>query len=306
MASPHSQSIQLQFTFRFESMASTSVLLMRGFLQVLLFLAASSSAFRLLHSSAFHSRKMSTAATDSGSNNIGSVCLLGAGPGDPDLLTVQAVKKLQSASLVIADRLVSKEILALISCELRIANKRPGCAEEAQEEINQWVIEAALAGRDVVRLKIGDPLLFGRGGEEILEFRKHKIDTIVLPGLSSSYTAPLAAMIPLTHRGTANQVLISTGYGRNATYVDLPEFHPERTIVLLMAVGRIDEIAASLLEKGYPSRLPVCIVEKATTPQQRFIQDTLENIAETAKKQEAKAPATIIIGDVVDVLRTWS
>lgn len=237
---------------------------------------------------------------------IGSVCLVGAGPGDPELLTVQAVKKLQSASLVVSDRLVSKEILQLILCELKVANKRPGCAEEAQEELNTWVIEAALQGRDVVRLKIGDPFLFGRGGEEIIEYRKHGIEATVLSGLSSSYTAPLAANIPLTHRGVANQVLISTGYGRNNTYVDLPEYHPERTIVLLMAVGRIDEIASTLLSQSYPANTPVCIIERATTPQQRFIHAMLDKIGEEAKVQNAQAPATIIIGNVVDALQTWT
>ena len=94
---------------------------------------------------------------------IGSVTLVGSGPGDPDLLTVQAFKLLKNASLVVSDRLVSKEILALIDCEVKVANKRPGCAEEAQAELNEWVIDAALKGRNVVRLKIGDPFLFGRG-----------------------------------------------------------------------------------------------------------------------------------------------
>lgn len=234
----------------------------------------------------------------------GTVYLLGSGPGDPDLLTVQAVKLLQSASLVVSDRLVSKEILSLIKCELKVANKRPGCADEAQDEINRWVIDAASEGRDVVRLKIGDPFLFGRGGEEILEYRKHGIKSKVLPGLSSSYTAPLAATIPLTHRGVANQVLISTGFGRNATYVDLPSYNSECTVVLLMAVGRIDEIATSLVaEKGFPGSTPVCIVEKATTPDERLIHGNLQTIAAIAKAMEAKPPATIIIGDVVQCLQ---
>lgn len=97
------------------------------------------------------------------SNRLGSVTLVGSGPGDPDLLTIQAYKLLKSASLVVSDRLVSTEILDIIDCELKVANKKPGCAEEAQEEINKWVIDAALKGRNVVRLKIGDPFLFGRG-----------------------------------------------------------------------------------------------------------------------------------------------
>lgn len=233
---------------------------------------------------------------------MGSVCLIGAGPGDPDLLTVQAVKVLQSATLVIADRLVSKEIISLIKCRVKVANKKPGCADEAQEELNQWVLEAVKQGERVVRLKIGDPFLFGRGAEEIIEYRKHGIEAKVLPGLSSSYTAPLAASIPLTHRGMSNQVLISTGYGANSTHVDLPFYHDQTTLVLLMAVGRIEEISKELLNKGYPSTTPVSIIEKATTPEQRILTGNLLTIPEIARLKEAKPPATIVIGNVVNAL----
>jgi uroporphyrin-III C-methyltransferase len=235
-------------------------------------------------------------------NNLGSVVLIGAGPGDPDLLTIQALRYLQKASLVVSDRLVSPEILQLITCEIKVANKKPGCAEEAQEEINDWVISAVQQGRHVVRLKIGDPFLFGRGGEEIIEYRKHGIEAKVLPGLSSSYTAPLAALIPLTHRTMSNQVLITTGYGKNGSYVEMPEYHPERTIVLLMAVGRITEIAQCLLSKDYPPDQPVCIIERATTPQQRLIYGTIATIGQEAERFEAKPPATIVIGEVVHAL----
>lgn len=238
------------------------------------------------------------------SNSIGSVTLVGAGPGDPELLTVQAVRLLKSAELVVADRLISPEIINMIECEVRVANKKPGCAEEAQDEINTWVIEAVLAGRKVVRLKIGDPLLFGRGGEEVIEYRKHGIEASLAPGLSSSYSAPLAASIPLTHRGVSNQVLISTGYGRNGTTVDVPPYSSERTVVLLMAVGRIAEIATTMLKEGYPRNTPVSIIENATTPRQRTVVGTIATIGEIAAKENAKPPATIIIGDVVHALTT--
>lgn len=231
------------------------------------------------------------------------MALVGSGPGDPDLLTVQAVRMLKEASLVISDRLVSKEILALVDCELRIAKKRPGCAEEAQEEIYEWTREAVLAGRNVVRLKIGDPFLFGRGGEEVLEFRKLGVEPIIVPGVSSSYAAPLAANIPLTHRGVSNSVLISTGYGREQSVVEIPEYVSDRTVVLLMAVGRIGEIAANMTAMGYPKTTPVAIIERATTPEQRTLIGTLETIDFVAKRDEAKAPSTIIIGEVVNVLR---
>jgi uroporphyrin-III C-methyltransferase len=233
----------------------------------------------------------------------GSIALVGAGPGDPDLLTVQAIKMIKQASLVISDRLVSKEILDLVECELRIARKRPGCAEEAQDEIYEWTKEAILEGKNVVRLKIGDPFLFGRGGEEVLEFRKLGVEPVVVPGVSSSYAAPLVGNIPLTHRGVSNSVLITTGYGRDSTVVEVPEYRADRTVVLLMAVGRIAEIASNMTAAGYPSDTPVAIIEKATTPEQRTLTGTLETIAYVAKRDEAKAPSTIIVGEVVNVLR---
>eukprot|EP01039_Chlorochromonas_danica_P006751 gene6751-7461_t len=236
---------------------------------------------------------------------LGKVSLIGAGPGDPELLTVKAVRRIENASLVISDRLVAPDLLKLVKCELKVANKRPGCAEEAQDELNQWVLEAALQGRDVVRLKIGDPFLFGRGGEEILEYRKHGIEAEVIAGLSSSYAAPLQAMIPLTHRGTANQVLITTGYGQNGTSIDIPAYREDCTLVLLMAVGRLEEIVQSLLSpaKGYPSHLPISIIERATTPKERELRGRLDNILQIAQEKKAEAPAVIVIGHVVDVLR---
>ena len=221
---------------------------------------------------------------------LGSVSLVGAGPGDPDLLTVQAVRLLSQAALVISDRLVSKEILNMIKCELRVAKKRPGCAEEAQEEIYQWTKEAVLQGKHVVRLKIGDPFLFGRGGEEVIEFRKLGIEPLLVPGVSSSYAAPLAAKIPLTHRGVSNSVLISTGYGKNEAVVEIPEYSADRTVVLLMAVGRIDEIATNMTMMGYPKNTPVAIIEKATTPLQRTLTGTLEDIGFVARRDGACAP----------------
>jgi len=234
------------------------------------------------------------------SMNVGHLSLVGSGPGDPDLLTVQAIRMIKNASLVVADRLIAPEILSLVECELRIARKRPGCAEEAQAELYEWVTEALLQDKNVVRLKIGDPFLFGRGGEEVLYFHeKLGIQAQVCAGVSSSYAAPLAANIPLTHRGLANQVLISTGYGKGGVEVEVPEYCNDRTIVLLMAVGRIEEIACSMVAKGFPSTTPVAIVERATTPLQRTMIGDLSNIADIAKHQVATAPATIIIGECV-------
>ena len=232
----------------------------------------------------------------------GSIALVGAGPGDPDLLTLQALKLIKNASLVISDRLVSPEILKLIDCELKVAQKYPGCAEKAQQEIFDWVKQGLEEGHTIVRLKIGDPYLFGRGAEEVLEFRKYGVEPLIAPGLSSSYAAPLSANIPLTHRGVSNNVVISTGYGRDGITVDVPPYCSDRTVVLLMAVGRLSEIASNMTAVGYPPTTPVAIIEKATTPLQRSIFGTLETIADIALRKEVKAPSTIIIGEVVNVL----
>lgn len=232
----------------------------------------------------------------------GSVAIVGSGPGDPDLLTVAALKALNNASLVVADRLVSQEILNLIYCKVIVANKKPGCAEKAQEQINAIVIEAVKNGERVVRLKIGDPFLFGRGAEEILEYRRHGIESKVIQGLSSAYSAPLAAGIPLTHRGVANQVIICTGYGQNGIHVSLPAYSRESTVVLLMAVGRIREITAEMQSIGYPPSTAVSIIECATTPQQRILRGKLVDIGDIAVVEHAKAPATIIVGEVNNVL----
>ena len=237
---------------------------------------------------------------------FGQLALVGAGPGDPDLLTVQALRLIKDASLVVADRLISPEILDLVDCELRIARKAPGCAEEAQKEIYEWVSAALRQGRNVVRLKIGDPFLFGRGGEEVLHFRQELgVEALIAPGLSSSYCAPSAAKIPLTHRGVSSQVLISTGYGKQSSVIDIPPYVEDRTVVLLMAVSRLAEIAANMTSPsfGYPAQTPVAIIESATTPLQRTLTGTLATIGMVAEEQGAKPPATIVIGNVCNVLR---
>jgi len=234
---------------------------------------------------------------------LGRVSLVGAGPGDPDLLTVAALRELQQAQLVISDRLVSKEILDLVTCELKVARKRPGCAEEAQAEIYDWVREGVVAGRRVVRLKIGDPLVFGRGGEEVLEYRKLGVEPRVVPGISAAMAAPLLGGIPLTHRSVANQVVIGTGVGTNGTKTGVIPYNPQRTAVFLMAVGRLEELCADLKAHGYPGSCPVGIVEQASTPRQRTIIGTIDTINDIATELNVRPPSTIIFGECVRVLQ---
>jgi len=234
---------------------------------------------------------------------IGKVTLVGAGPGDPDLLTMAAFKALQNADLVVSDRLVSAEILELVKGELKVARKLPGCAHEAQREIFRWCVEALLQGKNVVRLKIGDPFVFGRGGEEVLEFRRLGFEPKVIPGISSALAGPLAAGIPVTHRGVANRVVFMTGNGKDDSTPDVAPFHPDQTCVFLMAVGRLRELSAQLKEEGYPAGTPVGIIERATTPRERTVVGTVEDIADVAEEQQVQAPAIIVVGEVVNALR---
>lgn len=236
--------------------------------------------------------------------NGGRVTMVGSGPGDPNLLTISAYKILSDPSnLVISDRLVSQEILNLIQGETKVARKLPGCAELAQEEIYKWVKEGLDMGKHVVRLKIGDPFVFGRGGEEVLKFRSYGLEPKVIPGVSAAFSAPLLGSIPVTHRGVSNQVVMCTGYGRNGTSPDLIQYHKEQTIVFLMAVGRLGELCERLITlAGYPSLTPVAIIESAGCPNQRTIIGTMETIADLAKKYDVKPPSTIVVGDVVNVL----
>lgn len=236
--------------------------------------------------------------------NGGRVTMLGSGPGDPDLLTISAYKILSDPTiLVISDRLVSSEILKLAQGECKVAMKFPGCADTGQEEIYNWVKEGLDAGRHVVRLKIGDPFVFGRGGEEVLKFRTFGVEPKVIPGVSAAFSAPLLGSIPLTHRGLSNQVVMCTGYGRNSTSPELIQYHKERTIVFLMAVGRLRELCENLKNiAGYPSIIPVAIVEKAGYPEQRTVIGDVGTIADLAEEYDVKPPSIIVVGDVVNVL----
>jgi uroporphyrin-III C-methyltransferase len=236
--------------------------------------------------------------------NGGKITMVGSGPGDPDLLTVAAYKLLSDPSLlVISDRLVSPEILELVKGEIKIARKLPGCAEAAQIEIYDWCKEGIDAGKHVVRLKIGDPFVFGRGGEEVIKFREFGVEPKVIPGVSAAFSAPLLGSIPVTHRGVANQVVMCTGYGRNGTSPDLIQYHKEQTIVFLMAVGRLRELCQRLIDMaGYPSKTPVGIIQDAGCPSQRTVVGTMETIGDLAEEYEVKAPSTIVVGEVVRVL----
>jgi len=256
--------------------------------------------FQNLHSSYEYSQSCLHGTQNS--DREGCISLVGAGPGDPDLLTVAAIKELNKADIVISDRLVSRAITEQIRCAVKVAKKKPGCAEEAQEEIYRWCKEALDQGKYVVRLKIGDPLIFGRGGEEMLRFRSWGYEPKIVPGVSAILSAPLLGSIPLTHRGVANRIVIGTGYGQNDTTTDISPYHPEQTAVFLMAVGRLASLCEDLKEHGYPDDCPVGIIENASTERQRVIVGNIQNIPELAQKFNVQPPSTIVFGWAVKVL----
>ncbi len=238
----------------------------------------------------------------------GRVYLVGAGPGDPKLLTVKAVELLKAADVVIYDRLVGEEILSLApaKAEKIYVGKRTGKHEVPQEQITELIIEKAMGGGRVVRLKGGDPFIFGRGGEEAEALVKKGLEFEVVPGVSSAVVAPEYAGIPLTHRDYASSVAIITGHrsgdtervinwARIAKAVD--------TMVILMGVESLDAIARKLLEGGISSEKPVAIVESGTYPQQRTLIGKLGTIVKEAEARKIKPPAVIVIGEVANLGR---
>ena len=227
---------------------------------------------------------------------IGHVTLVGAGPGDPSLLTMAAHHALMHADLVLADRLVPTAITDLARGPVRVARKHPGRAEAAQAELHRWMLEGARAGLHVVRLKCGDPFLFGRGAEELAVLDAAGIPASVVPGVSSALAAPLLARIAPTTRGVADRVVISTGRGAGGRPVAPPPFRPDTTAVFLMSVGRLPDLVDELLGLGWPPDWPTAAIERASHPDQRVLRAPLAQLATVARARDLQAPAVIVVG----------
>lgn len=235
----------------------------------------------------------------------GKVYLVGAGPGDPDLITRKGLRLLQRADVVIFDRLIPYELLdeTRSAAELINAGKQPTRHRLAQEDINVLIVDRALAGKSVVRLKGGDPLIFGRGAEEALVCRKHGIPFEIVPGVSSAFAVPAYAGIPLTHRGVSSAFTTITGHedptkGESSiNYRALANIGG--TIVIMMGVKRLPAITKELLQHGMDVEMPAAIIESGTTARQRAFVGTLSTIASIAQAQEIAPPAITVIGDVV-------
>jgi uroporphyrin-III C-methyltransferase len=228
------------------------------------------------------------------------VHLVGAGPGDPELLTLAAVRALRECDMIVADVLVPEAVYTSYigkDVRVRVANKVKGQAHEAQEELQLWTLEGLQKGLDVVRLKGGDPFLYGRGGEEVNYFIKHGFNVEVVPGLSSSMVGPMSMGVPVTTRGFADQFAVATLHGRRGETPGVPSpYRPNRTVVFLMSVSRLHKLVEQLLAAGYPPSLPVSCVEKATTEQQRSMHTTIRQFLEDAAKFKLESPAVIIVG----------
>lgn len=233
----------------------------------------------------------------------GRVFLVGAGPGDPELLTLRAHRLLIGAAIVAYDELVSPAILALAprGAELIAVGRRRGTHPDAPP-IHPLVLERALEGRDVVRLKGGDPMIFGRGGEEAEELAALRVPFEIVPGVSAALGAASSAGIPLTHRDASSSVSFVTAHKRHdADGDDLASRVPrEGTVVLYMGLSTLRETARSLIRGGRPASTPVCVVAHATLPTQREVVSTLEHVADAVLAADLPAPALVIVGGVVD------
>jgi uroporphyrin-III C-methyltransferase len=234
----------------------------------------------------------------------GKVVLVGAGPGDPELITLKGLRALRKADVVIYDRLVCPELLDESPHAIKVfVGKESGRCSMKQEEINALLISNARQGNLVVRLKGGDPFVFGRGGEEALALAAEGIPCEVIPGISSAIAVPASAGIPVTHRGLASSVTIVTGHeqqGRDAHAVDWEQLATlGGTLVILMGVEALPQICQRLLDGGLAPDMPAAVVQQGTLPGQRVVTAPVAQIAGRAREAQIKSPAIVIIGAVV-------
>jgi uroporphyrin-III C-methyltransferase len=235
------------------------------------------------------------------------VYLVGAGPGDPELLTLKALRVLQQADVVVFDRLISPELLALIPTgTARIyVGKASGAHACPQDETNALLVRLARAGHRVVRLKGGDPLIFGRGGEEALHLARHGVACEIVPGVTAAAGCAASLGLPLTHRGLASGVRFVAGHCRADRPLDLDWAglaDPATTLVVYMGLAHIAEIACRLIEAGLAADTPAAAVANGTLPDERSMVATLATLADRLQGESVEAPALFVVGRVVEVL----
>jgi len=229
------------------------------------------------------------------------VCLVGAGPGDPELLTVKAVNRLRSADVVLHDALVSAEVLALVSPSARVLNvgKRCGHKSITQQEINSLLVSYAAQGNLVVRLKSGDPLLFGRAGEEIDALHQAGVDIEIVPGITAAVAAASAARISLTDRRYADQVLlVSAHQAPGKAGLDWRALLSSRTTIVVYMPGQTRDVAEGLIQAGLNGETPCILISKISLPEEQSYKTTLANLRDTA---QLPAPCLLIVGETAAV-----
>jgi len=248
---------------------------------------------------------LNAAATGAETNQIGEVFLVGAGPGDPDLLTFRALHIMQRADVVLFDRLVSDEIMTLVrrDAERVYVGKSPQQHTMVQEDISELMVELAKQGKRVLRLKGGDPFIFGRGGEELELLAKHNVPFQVIPGITAASGCASYAGIPLTHRDHAQSCVLITAHGRDGV-LDLDWdrlVRPDQTVVVYMGLSSVGTLSEQFIKRGLDSGTPAAVVDNGTRANQQVVAGNLGNIAKRVEDSAIKGPALIIIGSVVSL-----
>lgn len=239
----------------------------------------------------------------------GKVWLVGAGPGDAELLTLKALRILQEADVIVYDALVSKEILCLLPEEVRriYVGKRSGRHAAGQSEINQILLQEAKAGHKVVRLKGGDPFVFGRGGEELMLLAEQGVAFEVVPGITSAVAVPAYAGIPVTHRGSSSSFHVITGHAAGPDTIDYEALvHLHATLIFLMGAGTLSYICEQLIKAGMDAHTPAAMIENGTLPEQREVLATVESLPKKAQQAGLQSPAVIVVGDVASFMESLS
>lgn len=238
----------------------------------------------------------------------GKVYLVGAGPGDPELITVKGLNILRQGDVIIYDRLIHPDLLlhAKKGAKLIYGGKAPSCHALKQETINELIIKFAKKGKKVVRLKGGDPFVFGRGGEEALACAKHGIPFEVVPGVTAGIGVPAYAGIPVTHRGISRSFALVTGHQADKEMDNRKWFHLANgvdTLCIYMGVSRLPHIVQSLLQAGKAQETPAALIHRGTCTNQKTVPGTLADIVDKAHEENITNPSMIVIGEVVELAR---